>query len=72
MDGFWRALLIVMIAGGSVTFAIEILQYFSQSRHSSLVDAATNLTGALIGVAFKIMYDTHLKKLKRTISETFE
>jgi hypothetical protein len=67
MDGFWGTLFIVVLAGGSITFGIEILQFFSESRHSSLVDVGANLIGALLGAVLKLMYDVHLKRVAGSV-----
>jgi hypothetical protein len=72
MDGTWRKLFVVIAAGGAITLSVEILQYFSQSRHSSLVDVLANLIGVLIGVQIKMLYDTCLRSNKKIICKAFE
>lgn len=44
----WRR---VLLLGAGVSGAIEVLQLFSPTRYSSLLDLATNTAGALLGAA---------------------
>jgi glycopeptide antibiotics resistance protein len=68
----WRALLVVVIIGGALTLSSENLQYFSQSRISSLVDVIANLIGIMLGVLFKLSYDIFLKRNKKSIHKAIE
>lgn len=57
--------LIVLALGLTAALSVEILQYFSQSRHSSLNDVAANMTGVVIGILLKWGYDRFLNPFKR-------
>lgn len=61
INGFWKPIITVIAVGGITTLSVEMLQYFFQSRNSSLTDVATNLLGVLIGVWMKAFYDILLK-----------
>ena len=51
----------VFIMGTLFTFGIESLQYFSLTRHSSLVDALSNTLGTAVGIAIDRFYTIYLK-----------
>ena len=51
----------VFIMGALFTFSIESLQYFSPTRHSSLVDIINNIAGTGIGIAIDIFYVRYLR-----------
>lgn len=70
IDGNWRPLFGVITAGGAIPLSVEILQYFSQSRNSSLVDVIANLIGVMLGLQLKLMVDTVLKNNKKMIKKT--
>lgn len=69
MDGIWRPLFFVMAVGGAITLSAEILQYFNESRHSSLVDVIANVIGVLVGVQLNRMYNTFLIRNKRIVCD---
>ena len=72
MDGSWRPLFFVLVVGGAITLSAETLQYFNESRHSSLVDVIANVIGVLLGVQLKKTYNTFLIKNKRFVGEVYE
>lgn len=72
MDGIWRPLVFVMAVGGAITLSAETLQYFSESRHSSLVDLIANVIGVLLGVQLNRMYNSFLVRNKRIVCDAFE
>ncbi len=50
-----RAILYAILAGGTLSFVVEILQFYIPSRGSGLTDVITNTTGAALG-ALLIVY----------------
>jgi VanZ family protein len=57
----------VFIIGTLFTFGIESLQYFSLTRHSSLVDMINNMVGTAVGIATNIFYIGYLKSQRRSL-----
>jgi VanZ family protein len=57
----------VFIIGTLFTFGIESLQYFSLTRHSSLVDMINNMVGTAVGIATDIFYIGYLKSQRRSL-----
>lgn len=57
--------LIVLVAGMTATLSVEMLQYFSQSRHSSMNDVAANMAGVVMGILLKWGYDRFLNPFHR-------
>ena len=72
MDGNWRTMFFVMIVGGTITLSAEILQYFNELRHSSLVDVIANGIGTLLGVQLKRMYNACLIRNKRIVWDVYD
>ncbi len=72
MDGNWRPMLFVVVVGGAITLSAEIMQYFIEIRHSSLVDVIANVIGVMLGVQLKRMYDHLLIRNNRTVCESSE
>ena len=65
----WKPFFIVIVAGGLITLLIETVQFFADSRHSSLVDVAANMIGVFLGVGLKQAYDIHIKRCRASIRE---
>jgi len=57
----------VFITGTLFTFGIESLQYFSLTRHSSLVDMFNNMLGTAVGIATNIFYIGYLKSQRKSL-----
>lgn len=57
----------VFIIGTLFTFGIESLQYFSLTRHSSLVDMINNMVGTAVGIATDIFYIGYLKSQRKSL-----
>lgn len=57
----------VFIIGTLFTFGIESLQYFSLTRHSSIVDMLNNMLGATVGIATDIFYIGYLKSQRKSL-----
>ncbi|MBW2741458.1 MAG: VanZ family protein [Deltaproteobacteria bacterium] len=57
----------VFIIGTLFTFGIESLQYFSLTRHSSLVDMLNNMLGTAVGIATYIFYVGYLKSQRKSV-----
>ncbi len=57
----------VFIIGTVFTFGIESLQYFSLTRHSSLVDMINNMVGTAVGIATDIFYIGYLKSQRKSL-----
>jgi VanZ family protein len=57
----------VFIIGTLFTFGIESLQYFSLTRHSSIVDMLNNMLGAAVGIATDIFYIGYLKYQRKSL-----
>ena len=72
MDGIFKPLLFVAVVGGAITLSAETLQYFNESRYSSMVDVIANVIGALLGAQLKIVYNNFLIRKKRIVCEVFE
>jgi glycopeptide antibiotics resistance protein len=53
---------VVLILGGTFTFGIESMQYFLDSRYSSMSDVIANFTGTALGVACDYFFDTWILK----------
>ena len=51
-----------LTAGTLLSFGIESLQYFSLTRHSSLIDLFNNILGIITGIAADRLYEAHLKR----------
>ena len=61
-----KASAFVLIIGTLFSFSIESLQYFSLTRHSSLVDIFDNMLGTAVGITTERWYTTFLKS-QRTL-----
>ena len=58
--------LATVLAGALFSICVELIQYFSIARNSSLIDVATNITGTAIGIAMDRCYNLYLNyKAKR-------
>lgn len=59
----------ILIIGTLFSFGIESLQYFSLTRHSSLVDIFNNILGTAVGIITERSYRTFLKS-QHTLLQT--
>ena len=58
----WRAILVTTIACGSLSFIIEVLQYYIPRRNSGTTDIITNTLGAAVGAVL-----THTSPVRRIL-----
>jgi VanZ family protein len=59
---FKRSLLVSIVVGFAISFAIEISQAFLSSRSSSMVDLLNNTLGSATGACLYYFRDTFLSK----------
>jgi VanZ family protein len=52
--------LAALLAGTFLTLGVESMQHFSLTRHSSLIDVFTNMTGLTLGITIDRVYDLFL------------
>jgi len=55
---------ITIISAVCYSMTIELLQYFTHTRHADIFDAVTNLCGLLIGYALCLLLEKYLNTLK--------
>lgn len=53
--------LLALAAAAGLTLGVEIVQHFSISRNSSLIDVCSNVSGALIGITMDRAYGLLLR-----------
>ena len=68
--------LAALLTGTLFTLGVELIQYFSMTRHSSLIDVFTNMTGTAIGIFIDRIYNLFLnyqaKRLRMLMYERTE
>ena len=52
--------MVALLAGTLFTVGVESMQHFSMTRHSSLIDVCTNMTGIIIGIVIDRVYNLYL------------
>lgn len=57
---------IAITAAIGYSMMIEILQYFTASRHADIRDALANLIGLSIGYALCLLLERYLNKIRKT------
>jgi VanZ family protein len=63
----FRISALILLMGGVFTISIESIQYFSASRHSSMLDVIDNLLGVFLGIALDRLYAGYLENWRRTL-----
>ncbi len=57
----FRSLAVVMLAGGALSFAIELIQYFDEGRVTNAFDVYTNLLGTTVGGIAGAIFRSNLR-----------